>query len=57
MVMNRLSFGAGAKVMDKREKGKGVAGDTAAGKMEEKKTGKGKEAVKVTHKVKKELKK
>ncbi len=54
---NRLSFGAGVKEMDKRAMGKGVAGDKAAGKMEEKKAGKGKEAVKVTHKVKKDMKK
>jgi hypothetical protein len=40
-------------MMDKRAAGKGVAGDKAAGKMEEKKAGRGKEGVAVKDSVKK----
>lgn len=51
--MERMSFGKGAKTMDKRAAGKGTVGDKAAGKMEEKKAGRGKEGVPVKDSVKK----
>lgn len=52
--MERMNFGKGSMMMgDKRAAGKGTMGDKAAGKMEEKKAGRGKEAVAVKETVKK----